>query len=95
MGTVSKNAEFYADFESKKKDTKNSSQKKLSLKKVICKKVTENGVFDFYYCMKNISAYNFFGVNCFAVFSTESNSASTLRFMKPIPNFKKRKFCLY
>jgi hypothetical protein len=52
------------------------------LQKTHAKKVSsknpwqKNGVFDFYYCIQKFSAYNFFWVNFFAFFSTNSNSAS-------------------
>ncbi len=48
---------------------------KDSFEKVINEKGTEKGVFYFYYCVQKFSDYNFFWVNCFAFFSTDSNSA--------------------
>jgi hypothetical protein len=55
---VSKNADFYAYFES----VKNA---KTHAKKVISKKCQKNGVLYLNYCVQKFSAYNFFCVNLF------------------------------
>ncbi len=55
-----KNAEFEADFE--------SVEKRPLRQKFSAKTWQKNGVFDFYYCVQKVSAYNFFWVNFFSFF---------------------------
>ncbi len=76
-----KNAKINADFESVGKVAKRLMRKKLS-----AKKWTKNRTFDFYYCGKKFSAYNFFWVS-FSAYFEDSKSASNFAFMIPVSNF--------
>jgi hypothetical protein len=68
---------------------------KTNGKKLSAKKWQKNGAFDFYYCVQRFLTYNFSGVICFALFSTDSISASNFVFMIPISKKKKQYFCLH
>ncbi len=69
------------------KKLQNTQAKKLSTKKW-----EKNGVFDFYYCVRNFSVSNFLGVNFLTFFQRIRTQHRILRFRIPISNFCKTKF---
>ena len=87
---VLKNAEFLADFESVEK-----VWKKMHNKKVISKNVTQKGPFSlFTHVRQTCFAYNFFCVQFFTTFSTDSKSAWNSAFFDTFFYFVKKKIFL-